>query len=116
MHLIRDVLDKQVIDRNGARIGKVDGIVLSVADDAPPKVAFIEMGALTLLRRLNHRLYSWVLASLQRTPAPCRITWSKVRDVGVDIEVDIDDQGTPLELWQKWLRQHILRYIPGGRS
>ena len=27
MHMIRDVLDKQVVDRNQVKIGKVDGIV-----------------------------------------------------------------------------------------
>ncbi|WP_028747163.1 PRC-barrel domain-containing protein [Rhizobium mesoamericanum] len=115
MDLIRDVLDKQVIDRNGSRIGKVDGLILSVTDQGPPKVAFIEMGPLTLVRRLSWHLHDWLPARLRETP-PFRIPWSKVNDVGIDVEVDVDDKGTPLERYQEWLRRHVLRYIPGGRS
>ncbi|WP_431323289.1 PRC-barrel domain-containing protein [Rhizobium sp. YTU87027] len=115
MNLIRDVLDKQVIDRNGSRIGKVDGLILSVADEEPPKVAFIEMGTPTLLRRLSRNLYDWLPSGMNRSP-PYRIPWFKVEDVGVDVKVDVDGTGTPLERGQEWLRRHVLRYFPGGRS
>ncbi|OWV92796.1 hypothetical protein ATY81_16735 [Rhizobium sp. R72] len=115
MNLIRDVLDKQVIDRNGSRIGKVDGLILSIAGEGPPKVAFIEMGALTLLRRLSRRLYRFFVSRLSPSP-PYRISWSKVEDVGVDVEVDVDDKATPVEGYQEWLRRHVLHFMPGGRS
>lgn len=121
MYLGRDVLDKQVVDRRQARIGKVDGIVLTAADDGRLKIAFIEMGTPTLVRRLSRRLYAWMLASSQRAQAgdgwrPYRIPWSKITDVGVDIEADVDNSETPLERAQEWLRQHIFSHIPGGRS
>ncbi len=121
MYLVRDVLDKQVVDRRQARIGKVDGIVLTTENDDRLKISFVEMGHLTLLRRLSQRLYRWLLAFSQRVRAerdqcPYRIPWSKVTDVGIDIEVDIDNSETPLEQKQEWLRQHILGHIPGGLS
>ncbi|MBB4566839.1 hypothetical protein [Rhizobium leucaenae] len=121
MHLVHDVLDKQVVDRRQARIGKVDGIVLTADNGGQLKVAFIEMGSLTLARRLSRRLYAWILRFSQRKRAsdrwrPYRIPWSKITDVGLDIEADVDDSETPLEQVQEWLRQHILRYIPGGLS
>ena len=31
MRLVHDLLDNQVIDRHGAKLGKVDGVILSVA-------------------------------------------------------------------------------------
>jgi sporulation protein YlmC with PRC-barrel domain len=121
MHLVRDVLDKQVVDRQQARIGKADGIVLSISDHGQPRVAFIEMGVLTLARRLNRRLHDRAVAFFEKTqpassPRPYRIPWSKVRDVGVDIEVDVDSSETPLERWQEWLRNNVLKHIPGGLS
>jgi sporulation protein YlmC with PRC-barrel domain len=121
MYLVRDVLDKQVVDRRQARIGKVDGIVLTMRNDGRLKIAFVEMGTSTLVRRLNRRLYRWMLALSrrgQRTGSwrPYRIPWSKITDVGVDIEADIDDSETPFGEAQDWLRRRILNYIPGGGS
>ncbi|MGY5811726.1 PRC-barrel domain-containing protein [Rhizobium sp. LEGMi198b] len=121
MYLVRDVLDKQVVDRRQTRIGKVDGIVLTAENGSQPKVAFIEMGTSTRIRRLSQRLYRWMLAFSTTSRAvegqhPYRIPWSKITDVGVDIEADVDKSETPLEQSQEWLRQHILRYIPGGLS
>ena len=44
MDLIRDVLDKQVCDREGRKMGKVDGIILEERPGAPLRVSFLELG------------------------------------------------------------------------
>ena len=121
MNLVRDVLDKQVVDTEQHRVGKVDGIVLTLSDDDAPKVAFIEMGSLTLSRRLGRRPYRWMLwvhraAGVEGAASVFRVPWSSVRDVGVDIEVDVDRRETPLERCQDWLRRNVINRIPGGRS
>ena len=121
MNLVRDVLDKQVVDKEQNRIGKVDGIVLTLSDDDAPKVAFIEMGSLTLARRLGRHPYRWMLwvrgtAGAADASGVFRLPWSSVRDVGVDIEVDVDRRETPLERCQDWLRRHVINRIPGGRT
>ena len=114
MHLIRDVLDKQLVDETQVRIGRVDGIVMRVEGGRPPKIEAIELGRSMLVRRL-------LVGIGLRKPAydpnqEYRIPWSKVTDVGVDVTVDIDRRETPLEQWQEWLRRNIMRWIPGGRS
>jgi sporulation protein YlmC with PRC-barrel domain len=119
--LIRDVLDKQLVDKQQNRIGKADGIVLSLSDGDAPRVAFIEIGSLTLSRRLGRRPQRWMLwirrtAGTESAARPFRVPWAKVRDVGVDIELDVDRFETPLERWQEWLRRHVINWIPGGRS
>ncbi|AYG68490.1 MULTISPECIES: hypothetical protein [unclassified Rhizobium] len=121
MYLVRDILDKQVVDRRQARIGKVDGIVLTTEDGGRLKIAFIEMGTSTLVRRLSRRLYGWMLALSPQVRAgdgwrPYRIPWSKITNVGVDIEADVDNSETPFGQAQEWLRRHIFSRIPGGRS
>ncbi len=86
MYLVRDVLDKQVVDRRQARIGKVDGIVLTMRNDGRLKIAFVEMGTSTLVRRLNRRLYRWMLALSRRGSEPA---------VGAPIE----SHGRKLPMW-----------------
>ena len=138
MDLVRDVLDKQLVirdkrpkrdkrakrderDKGGEgdehRIGKVDGLVLEIAPGKRPRVAAIEVGAVVLARRLHPRLARWTAALLRRLGAPSepfRIPWSRVRDVGMDVEVDLELGETRLHAWQQWLRQKVMGRIPGG--
>jgi sporulation protein YlmC with PRC-barrel domain len=116
--VVRDILDKQLVDGRGRRIGKVDGLVLECADDEPPRLAFIEVGAMTLGRRLHPRLAAWA-ASLERrlgvgSGEPYRISFAKVRRIGCDVEVELDVEKTPILAWQRWMREHIIKHIPGA--
>jgi sporulation protein YlmC with PRC-barrel domain len=112
VHLIRDVLDKQLLDKARVHLGRVDGIVMRVEEGRPPKIEAIELGMPALTRRLCAAIgLRWAGSN-----PGYRIPWSKVTDVGVDIEVDIDRKDTPLERWQEWLRQNVMRWIPGGLS
>jgi sporulation protein YlmC with PRC-barrel domain len=118
MDLVRDVLDKQLVDKQQRRLGKVDGLVLALAPGEPPKVAAIEVGPLVLARRLSPRIERWTVALVARLGAPrddrCRIPWSKVRDVGLDVEVDVAIEETPLYSWQRWLKRVLIGRIPGA--
>jgi hypothetical protein len=117
MELIRDVLDKQVLARDRVKIGKVDGIVVEIADNTAPKVAYIEIGAIALARRLGG--WTGAVASAtgrwlggEKRAEPHRIAWDRVRDTDLNIEVDV----APGELnaWQRWLRDHFIGRIPGA--
>ena len=119
MNLIRDVLDKQVLDRRRVKIGKVDGIVMQLRADGPPRITAIEIGGVALARRLGPRLESavaslWARFGGAKAKKPHRISWKKVRDVGVDIECDIDVRRTTVFRWQEWLRDKIICRIPGA--
>jgi sporulation protein YlmC with PRC-barrel domain len=119
MDLIRDVLDKQLVDREERRMGKIDGLILEIEAGKPPRVAAIEQGAATLARRIHPRLVSWVEAIGARVygkapGGPERIPWEKVRDVGVDVEVDLAYEKSRLYAWQEWLCQKLVGRIPGG--
>lgn len=118
MDIIRDVLDNQIVDRNQRNMGKVDGIVMELRDGEPPRLAYIEVGVTTLAGRLNPRLASWVAAMASKWGAkqsePFRIPWSKVRDVGIDVEVDVEAQETPALAYEKWLSDRIITHIPGA--
>ena len=120
MELVRDVLDKQLVDRRGAKMGRVDGIVVELRPGRPPEVTAIETGPITIARRLGERTASWVTRLVAamggaRYTEPYRIPWRRVRRIGIDIEVDVDIADTPLGKYQRWLCEHIVERIPGSR-
>jgi hypothetical protein len=118
IHLIRDVLDNQLVDREKRRMGKADGIVLVLRKDKPPRLAYIETGMSTLTHRLSARLGKFVERLGRkwgvRHGKPFRLSWDKVRDVGIDVELDVDADETPLMDWEKWLVKNVVGRIPGS--
>ncbi|GAA3065410.1 hypothetical protein GCM10010520_11500 [Rhizobium viscosum] len=119
MDLLRDVLDKQLLDRNGVKMGKVDGIAAELRPDAPPRVVAIEVGAIVMARRLGRRPQHWItwLASRlggDRHARPHRVAWSAVRNIGVDVELDVAVSDTAIFDWQDWLRDSVVSKIPGA--
>jgi hypothetical protein len=119
MQLLRDILDKQVVDREQVKIGKVDGLVAELRQARPPRIIAVELGAIAVARRLGAEPGRWtarLAARLRgrRRTRPHRIAWNKVRDIGVDIEFDIDVRRTRIFAWQDWLRDNIVGRIPGA--
>jgi hypothetical protein len=117
MDVFRDILDKQLLDRKGIKMGKVDGLVMTMSPRARPRIAFIEMGSITLARRLGPRTARFVarLGALfggDSSRQPFRVASDKIRNIGVDIELTIDVESTPLNIWHERLRRHILNRIP----
>jgi sporulation protein YlmC with PRC-barrel domain len=120
MDLVRDLLDKQVLDREGRKMGKVDGIVLELRKDMPPRVAFVEIGPVTLARRFGPalgRLMKAMDAGLGvGDGSSLRIPLSKVGEVGIDVRVDLEADKTRVWAWEEWLRRHVVGRIPGAGS
>ena len=116
--MIRDVLDNQLVDRDKRPLGKADGLVIVLRKDKPPRLAYIEVGMSTVAHRLSTRLgrfaerlgRKWGV----RHGKPFRLPWAKVRDVGIDVDVDVVADETPLMDWEKWLNKHIVGRIPGS--
>jgi len=118
MHLVAEILDKQLCDVRGRRAGRVDGIVLELRDGKPPRVAYIEVSPITLLSRLSPRLGHWYSRFDRRLGegrgVPCRIPWSRLKHDGPSLEMDIDMEATPIPALEDWLRRTIVERIPGG--
>ena len=118
--LVRDVLDKQIFDANGDKVGKVDGIVLQVRKGRPLRVVAIESDMPTAWRRVSPRLGDWV-DRFQRWLAPdiagaTRIQFDHVVKTGIDLEVGIDARRTNAYAWEDWLRTTFVEKLPGGKA
>ena len=116
MDLGRQILDQQLVDRNDLDIGIVDDVVLELREGAPPRVAALLTGGHLLAQRLHpaaERLMRWMTRGWgPRQSEPIRIAWSKVRKIGIDVKVDIAAEDAML--WEHWVRDHIIRRIPGA--
>lgn len=117
LDLARDVLDKQVVDREEAKMGRVDCLVLEVRDGQPPRVDSLDMGFVILARRIHPRVESW-LERLRRRfnvrkTARYSVPWSKVMEiVPHQIQIDVAALETPAFDWERWLRDHIVAKLP----
>jgi hypothetical protein len=119
MDLVRDLLDVQLIDPNQRPIGRVDGILLDVRAGEPPRVAALEVGAVTLARRIHRSLgpalHRFVLRWLGVSWRPVRIPLAHFGRVGVDIEIAVGERRERRMLrLEAWLGTRVVRQIPGG--
>lgn len=120
LHLVRDVLDTAVRDREGKHLGRVDRIAIQFQSNKSLRVTRIEMGGAALAERLSARLGRAVHRIGQRFGLhggrPVRLAWSKVQSVGLDIRINTDKDRSPVALWERWLCTHIIRHIPGWKN
>jgi sporulation protein YlmC with PRC-barrel domain len=118
MDLIRDVLDNQLVDRNQRPLGKVDAIVIKIEDNNQPVVTHIQSSLPVALARLHPTLGRWARALGRRfglrRGRPLIIPWHKIQDVGLDVEADIDADHTEALVWETWLKETIVKKIPGS--
>jgi hypothetical protein len=118
MDLVRDYLDAQLLDRRGKAIGRIDGIVIRIEDHRQPRIVAIEVGSVTLARRMSARIGRWVEQLSRRwgkmRPNPYRIDWSELEASGPNYRVDRDAAGMPTLVWEDWLRKHVISRIPGA--
>jgi hypothetical protein len=118
MNVIHDLLDAQIVDRRGRRIGRVDGIWLHLSDDRPPRITAVESGIATISHRISRRWGRFVRAWLIRRSTRLRVVripvahWRKL-DVELHVDIDALSDRTFLQV-EKWLARTIVSRFPGG--
>jgi hypothetical protein len=117
--LVRDVLDKQILDANKCKVAKVDGIILALRQNRAPRVIALEMGQATAWRRVHRRIgdfAEWLRAKFEPGQGVVpRILFEHVVSTGIDVHVDIDGKRSRALLWEDWLEERVIAKIPGGR-
>ena len=101
------LLDRQVLDADGTPVTVVDDLELTdPGATGGPRVVALLSGSV-----LNTRL----LGGHQPSARWYRIPWSHVRRVGVTVDLDVRGQELDVTWTERWLRDHLIARIPGGR-
>lgn len=119
LKLAREILEQELLDRNGRKMGRVDGLVAVIDGDGPPRIDAFELGFTVLARRIHPRLERWLEAIRKRWSvrkiAVQIIPWSAVEEIkDGSIRVSIDATETPAFDWERWMCDHIVARLPGS--
>lgn len=103
------LLDRQILDRADVPITTVDDIELS--DPPPGSGSSPVIAALLTGPVLGTRIFGG------RPPASRweRIPWRDVAEVGIVVRLGIEGAGLSANWTERWVRDHIIGRIPGGR-
>jgi sporulation protein YlmC with PRC-barrel domain len=120
MDLVRDVLDKKLIDREDCQMGRVSGLLMHVGENSQPRITHVLIGGDTLWMRV-HPAFARLSSKLRRAWGPKRneavkIPWSRVVTVGKDVKLDVEAKETGALDWEIWVARNIIERIPGGGS
>jgi sporulation protein YlmC with PRC-barrel domain len=116
--LVRDLLDKAVVDRNGRAMGRVDGVVLEPRTGAPPRLAAVLIGPAALGDRLHPRL-GRIVRAVERlfgldAGRPVRIEADSLEVADRRVNVRIAAGDTAVDAVEQRLRRWIGK-LPGSR-
>ena len=116
MDLVRDILDKQVVDRNGRELGRVDGVTLQCREGTQPRIVTLDVGPAVLAERVHPALGRLAATFEQRFGlaggGPLRIRTGDVLEVDGDVKVDLAFAETPAATVEQRIRRW-LDLIPG---
>jgi hypothetical protein len=116
--LVRDLLDKAVVDRNGREMGRVDGVVLEPRAGAPPRFAAVLIGPAALGYRLHPRIGRVVDAIERRlglgAARPVRIEVDELDVAERQVKLRIAIGDTEVDAVEQRLRRWIVK-LPGSR-
>ena len=108
------LLDRQLLNEHEDPVGIVDDLELSgveldqdVAEGSPaPQVTALLSGRVVATR---------ILGGAPPRSLLQQIPWRLVDSVGVVVTLKQTDETFDVDWVERWLRDHIIRHIPGGR-
>lgn len=118
MKLVRDILDKKLIDKEDEAMGRVDGLLMQLGEKSQPRITHIVLGGPTLWARVHPALARLARRLGQmwgpKRRDPVQIPWSHVATAGRNIKLDLDAKETGAVAWEIWLARKVIERIPGG--
>lgn len=118
LDLVHDVIDMQLVDRAGEKMGRVDGVTLELRDGEPPRVAELLIGGSVLADRVGRWavLMTRGFAAITRVkPHVTRIPFAVVQEIASTITLDVEGKDTTAMRSEQWL-DRIICASPGAES
>lgn len=117
MDLVRDMLDKAVVDRHGREMGRVDRVVIERGHGAPSRVVAIEVGLSAVGERLGSTFGGWITGLLHglgiEQGQPLRVHVGQILGITNTVKVNLAFGETPAANLERKLRRLVKR-IPGA--
>jgi sporulation protein YlmC with PRC-barrel domain len=118
MDVARDVLDTNVVDRNGREMGRVDGILLDQQAGRPLRLAAIVIGPAALGDRL-HPAVGRIVRRIEKRfgldpNRPVHIDFADIDSVEDKVRLRLTVGETAVEAVEQRLRAWVVR-LPGAR-
>jgi sporulation protein YlmC with PRC-barrel domain len=113
------LLDRQLVDRDGRMAGKVDDLELELHDDGPPVVTAILAGPGALARRIGGRFGAWIASVHARLHpeegGPARISFGAVARIDDHVTLTVSREDVDTYRAERWVAEHVIERIPGAR-
>lgn len=114
-----DLLDRQILDRDGEPVGKVDDVELALDKDGTPYVAALLTGQQALGDRIGGGLGRWIADIARRLApdrdrGPIRIPYDLVAELTSAVNLSVRREMLPDPPLETWLRDHLIARIPGA--
>ncbi|MGA5542140.1 hypothetical protein ACPCIR_09835 [Mycobacterium sp. NPDC051198] len=108
------LLDRQILDDDGAPVGIVDDLELDGIEadvdiepgSPPPHVSAILSGQVVMTR---------ILGGAPPRSMLHEIPWQQVASVAVTVQLTDSELPSDTDWVERWLRDHIVARMPGGR-
>jgi sporulation protein YlmC with PRC-barrel domain len=114
------LLDRQLIDKDGRLAGKVDDLELELPEGGgPPVVTAILSGPGALSRRVGGRLGAWLEAVANRLREgderrPARVSFGLVKRIGSAVDLSVAKAELETDRLEAWTRDHLIGRLPGA--
>jgi sporulation protein YlmC with PRC-barrel domain len=113
------LLDRQVLDRDGRPLGKVDDVEFAIDGNGQIRLAALLLGPQALGERLGSRLGRLIADAARRLhpaehPDPVRVPYEWVADIGSAVALSVPYDRLPEPTMEAWLREHVIDKIPGA--
>jgi hypothetical protein len=114
------LLDRQVLDRDGKMVCKVDDLELELDETGRPYVTGILAGPGALGVRIGGRLGEWIVRAGERLSTrddadyPARVDMGLVVDIGSAVRLAVPRRDVRVAGLEDWVREHFIERIPGA--
>jgi sporulation protein YlmC with PRC-barrel domain len=118
MHVGFALLDRQIVDRYGREVGKVDDVEFGFGQDGTPYLAALLVGPQAYGPRIGGWLGRMVTGAARRLRldpgGPLRIPLSVVDSAETAVRLTISRDLLVEPELEHWLREHLIGRIPGS--
>jgi sporulation protein YlmC with PRC-barrel domain len=113
------LLDRQVIDRDGRMVCKVDDLELEPDAGGQPVVTAILAGPAALGPRIGGRLGRWMVAVQARLrprdqDGPARIAFAVVEEIRTDVVLSAARAELRTYQTEEWVARRVIGKLPGA--